>query len=82
MSALGRFHCSSKEITSTTVKKFNFKYIPEIFIERELRSLNRDKSTGIHDLNISLLKDVALVIAVRLLFVINLLLRTGIVRSN
>ena len=82
MSALGRFDCSSKEITSRTVKKFNVKYVPEIFIERELRSLNRDKSTGIHDLNISLLKDVALVIAARLLFVINLLLRTGIVRSN
>ena len=82
MSALGRFDCSSKEITSRTVKKFNVKYVPEIFIERELRSLNRDKSTGIHDLNISLLKDVALVIAARLLFVINLLLRIGIVRSN
>ena len=75
MSALGKFHCSSKEITSRTVKKFNFKYVPKIFIERELRSLNRDKSTGIHDLNISLLKDVALVIAARLLFVINFTLQ-------
>ena len=82
MSASGRFHCSSKEITSRTVKEFNFKYVPKIFIERDLRSLNRNKSTSKHDLNINLLKDIALVIAAHLLFVINLSLRNGIVRSN
>ena len=70
------------EITSRTDKEFNFEYVLKTFIERELRSLNQNKATGIDDLNAGLLKDVASVTAAPLSFVVNLLLQTGIVPSN
>ena len=70
------------ETTSRTDKEFNFEYVPKTFIERELRSLNRNKATGTNDLNAGLLKDVASVIAAPFSFVINLSLPTGIVPSN
>ena len=73
---------SPVEITSRTDKEFNFQFLPKIFIERELRSLNRNKVTGIDDLNVGLLKGVPLEIAATLLFVINWSLQAGIVPSN
>ena len=45
---------SPVEITSRTDKEFNFEYVPKAFIERELRSLNGNKATGIDDLNAGL----------------------------
>ena len=73
---------SPVEITSRTIKQFNFEYVPKTFVERELKSSNWNKTTGIGDLNAGLLKDVALVIAAPLSFVINLSFQTGIVPSN
>ena len=73
---------SPVEITSRTDKEFNFEYVPKTFIERELRSLNRKKATGINDLNVGLLKVVASIKAASLSFVINLSLQTGIAPSN
>ena len=73
---------SPVEITSRTDKEFNFEYVPKTFIERELRSSNRNKATGIDNLYAGLLRYVASVIAAPLSFLINLLLQTGIVPSN
>ena len=73
---------SPVEITSRTDKEFNFEYVPKTFIERELRSLNRNKATGINNLNAGLLRYVASVIAAPLSFLINLSLQTGIVPLN
>ena len=73
---------SPVEITSRTDKEFNFEYVPKTFIERELRSLNRNKATGIDNLYAGLLRYVASVIAAPLSFLINLSLQTGIVPSN
>ena len=47
-----------------------------------MRSLNRNKVTGIDNLNVGLLKGVPLEIAATLLFVINWSLQAGIVPSN
>ena len=60
--------------THKTDIEFNSEYVPKIFVEREMRSLN--------DLNAGLLKDVASEIAAPLLFLINLSLQTDIVPSN
>ena len=73
---------SPVEITSRTDKDLNFKFLPKIFIERELRSLNRNKVTGIDNLNVGLLKSVPLEIAAPLLFIITWSLQAGIVPSN
>ena len=73
---------SPVEITSRDDIEFNFEYVPKIFIERELRSLNRNKTTGIDYFSAGLLKDVASEIAASLSFLIHSLLQTDILPSN
>jgi len=46
-------------IENRTDMTFHFRYVPTVFVERELRKLKCHKSTGIDNLPPDLLKDVA-----------------------
>ena len=48
-----------RNILSRTMKKFRFRYVSNIFIEKHLKSLKRKKSTGLDNLPSNLLKDCA-----------------------
>ena len=65
--------------TNTT---FQFGGVSEAFVERELKKLKRNKSTGIDDLPPGMLKDLASVIAKPISYIINLSLRTGQVPTD
>ena len=65
--------------TNTT---FQFVGVSEAFVERELKKLKRNKSTGINDLPPGMLKDVAFEIAKPISYIINVSLRTGQVPTN
>ena len=70
------------EIASRTNKKFNFKYVSKLFVEKQLNSLKRNKASGLDDLPPGLLKDAARVISKPLNHIINLSLQTGIIPSD
>lgn len=63
---------SPVEIKSKTGIECNFEYVPQIFVEKDMRSLN--------DLNAGILKDVPSEIAPPFLFRINLSIQTDIVQ--
>ena len=46
-------------ILPKTLKRFTFKYVPKIFIEKQLKNLKRHKWTGIDDLPACLIRDFA-----------------------
>ena len=58
------------------MKKFRFRYVSNIFIEKHLKSLKRKKSTGLDNLPSNLLKDCASSISNPLTYIINLSLDT------
>ena len=64
-----------------TNKVFSTGYVSKIFIEKELRSLVRNKATGIDDLPPGMLKDCAALIAKPLCHIINLSLRSSTIPS-
>jgi hypothetical protein len=70
---------SMRKITDTT---FQFGYVSKTFVERELKKLKRNKSTGIDNLPPGMLKDVASVIAGPISYIINLSLRSGQVPTD
>ena len=65
--------------TNTT---FQFRGVSKAFFDRELKKLKRNKSTGVDDLPLGMLKDVASEIAKPISYVINLSLRTGQVPTD
>ena len=66
---------------SKTNVKFEFQQVPKQIIEKLLKNLKRNKSTGLDGLTPSLLKDSAKSLAQPLTFIINLSLTSGIVPS-
>ena len=69
----------SHPIRTVTQKSFQFSYVSKIFIEKKLKSLKRNKATGIDDLPPGMLKDSASVISQPLCHLINLSLDSGTV---
>ncbi|XP_057305259.1 uncharacterized protein LOC130642190 [Hydractinia symbiolongicarpus] len=64
-----------------TNKIFITGYISKIFVEKELRSLKRNKATGIDELTPGMLKDCAILISKPLSHIINLSINTSTVPS-
>ncbi|XP_057308170.1 uncharacterized protein LOC130646052 [Hydractinia symbiolongicarpus] len=64
-----------------TNKIFMTGYISKIFVEKELRSLKRNKATGIDELPPGMLKDCAILISKPLSHIINLSINTSTVPS-
>ncbi|XP_057312380.1 uncharacterized protein LOC130653901 [Hydractinia symbiolongicarpus] len=64
-----------------TNKIFMTGYISKIFVEKELRSLKRNKTTGIDELPPGMLKDCAILISKPLSHIINLSINTSTVPS-
>ncbi|XP_057297787.1 uncharacterized protein LOC130628795 [Hydractinia symbiolongicarpus] len=65
-----------------TNMKFEFNYISRVFVEKELKKLKRQKSTGSDNLPAALLKDCASAIAEPLCYLINLSLDNSEVPSD
>ena len=65
-----------------TDKKFKFKYISKIFVENELKQLNRKKSAGLDNFPPKLLKDSASSISKPLAHIINLSINTSMVPNE
>ena len=72
----------TETINMKTNTTFQFGAVSKAFVERELKKLKRNKSTGIDDLPPGILKDVASEIAKPISFIINLSLRTGQVPTD
>ena len=72
-------YCSKKQLQ--TKKIFQFSYISTVFVEKELKRLNRNKATGTDCLPSNLLKDCASVLAPPLAHVLNLSIITSTVPS-
>ena len=64
-----------------TNKRFNFNYVSRVFILKELRSLKRQKATGVDELPPGMLKDCSFFIAGPLAHIINLSIKTSTVPS-
>ena len=60
----------------TTNERFTFNYISRVFVLKELRTLKRQKATGIDELPPGSLKDCADIIAGPLSYIINLSIKT------
>ena len=82
MFPLRDFVWSKVTTTKKTDKIFVFGYVSNIFVQNQLKSLQRNKAAGIDDLPPGLLKDVRTKIARPLTYIINLSLRTGVVPSD
>ena len=72
----------TETINMRTNTTFQFGDVSIAFVERELKKLRRNKSTGIDDLPPGMLKDVASEIAKPISYIINLSLRTGQVPTD
>ena len=66
----------SKKITT---KRFKFKYVSKLYVEKQLRTMKRNKATGVDDISTNLLKDSASVISKPITHIVNLSLSTGVV---
>ena len=62
-----------------TVRRFNFRYVSKIFVEKQIKKFPRKKETGVDDLPTTLLKDCASLISQPICHIINLSITTGIV---
>jgi hypothetical protein len=62
-----------------TVKRFRFGYVAKIAIEKQLKTFQRKKATGVDDLPTSLLKDCASSISSPICHIVNLSIKTGTV---
>ena len=67
-----------RPVRKRTDKKFNFRPVSKLEVEKDLRSIQRNKSTGIDNLPPCLLKDAARTISAPLTHLINLSLQTGL----
>ena len=67
-----------RPVRKRTDKKFNFRPVSKLEVEKYLRSIKRNKSTGIDNLPPCLLKDAARTISAPLTHLINLSLQTGL----
>ena len=67
---------TAKSLPKTT-KTFRFPYISVLFVQKELKLLSRQKSTGIDNLPPGLLKDCGSIISKPLCHIINLSIRSG-----
>ena len=65
-----------------TAKTFNFVYVSNVFITKQLKSLKRNKSAGIDGFPPGMLKDCHKIISQPLRHIINLSLNSGIVPSS
>ena len=73
---------SCSDIPFRTEQIFCFTYVSKIFIEKELKTLNVHKATGIDDLPCKLIRDCAEVISKPLAYIVNLSLRSGVIPKN
>jgi hypothetical protein len=64
-----------------TNQNFRFSYVSKVFVEKQLKSLNRNKSTGLDELPPGMIKDCAAEISKPLAFIINLSITSGEVPS-
>eukprot|EP00795_Rhopilema_esculentum_P010406 gene10406-19107_t len=71
-----------RPVHKRTDKKFNFRSLSKLEIEKYLKSIKRNKSTGIDNLPSCLLKDAARTISAPLTHLINLSLQTRIFRAD
>lgn len=62
-----------------TNSTFNFQYVSVVFVQKELKSLRRNKAAGIDNLPPGMLKDTATEIAPALAYIINLSIETATV---
>ena len=69
-------------IPKKTLNTFQFGYVSKTFVEREIRNLKRNKSTGFENLPPGMLKDIASEIVGPIAYVINLSLRSGQVPAD
>ena len=67
------------KLPSRTNERFSFGYISKVFVEKELRTLRRNKSTGLDDLPPGLLKDCAAHICGPLCHILNLSIKNATV---
>ena len=67
-----------RPVRKRTDKKFNFRPVSKLEVEKYLRYIKRNKSTGIDNLPPCLLKDAARTISAPLTHLINLSLQTGL----
>ena len=65
------------QISERTYRRFNFKYVSKIFVEKELKLLKKHKSAGLDNLPPLLLRDSASVISKPISCIINLSLKSG-----
>ena len=63
--------------TRRTEYIFKFSYVSVIYVEKQLRSLKRSKSTGADDLPPGMIKDCAKAISKSLAHIINISLKSG-----
>ena len=71
----------TKSLPSRTENSFTLDYVSIVFIEKELRSLKRQKATGIDELPPGLLRDCAKGISKPICHIINLSIQTSTVPS-
>ena len=71
----------TKTPTNRTNKKFTISYISKVFIEKELRSLKRNKATGLDEPPTGLLKVCAMFISQPLCHIMNMSINTSTVPS-
>ena len=69
-------------IRRKTNQNFQFSYVSKVFVERQLKTLNRNKSTGLDELPPGMIKDCAAEISKPLAFIINLSITSGEVPSH
>ena len=65
-----------------TCMQFKFKCVSKVFIEKQLKNLKRNKSTGADDLPSSLLKDCSSEISNPLSYIINLSLKQAVIPDD
>ena len=66
-----------KQFFLRTTRTFKLKYIPKIFVEKELKKLKKHKATGLDQLPPTILRDAACEISSPLTYIINLSISTG-----
>ena len=64
-----------------TRKVFNFSYVSKIFVEKQLKAVQRGKSTGLDDLPPGMIKDCAQELSQPLASITNLSINTGRIPS-
>ena len=76
------FKWEMPKVQTSNFHSFHFAYVSRIFVERELKKLQRRKAAGIDNIPPGLLKDAAHPVSGPLTHIVNLSLSTGIVPSE